>query len=465
MRLYVLRHGPSEANERGIIQGPESDMPLDARYIGIIKKKAEQLHYKLKDESNLRILSSPLHRARQTAEIIATAFRKPVIIDSSLVEVNSGILTGSKEQLAELYPDYLRIWLSRGDLDGIPRAEEGDHLQARVLFFLEQYHESASEACDIVVSHAGFNRCLINTIKGRERTAPVNHNYCIIHRINDIFKNLPFRKLSLAKASDAYYTTTFNKHYVMKKIKKASVRDMSVQSDISKLIYSRDNTLASRILFWGMRGDYAVQILNYIPGTHINDKPSSAEIRRIINRVADLSDQLVNITEREVSSQDLPSLHILLQEAITGLEESYLKENIRNILSNARYHSLMDEKQVIVDYDLHRSNIIIRPDGGISIIDLGGFCRAPIDFQPASLFMSFFLLDESEHIDIDYLVSFWPNKLQKSDLFLLMQARASIGAAFFQKLIAAKKNKDDDVQIYNNYLNALNIISTQVNAR
>jgi len=94
--IILLRHGESEGNAADLIQG-QSDYPLTARGI-------EQAHTLAARWQALRasaagplfetIITSPLSRARQTAEIIATELNLPLELDSIWIERGFGNLDG-----------------------------------------------------------------------------------------------------------------------------------------------------------------------------------------------------------------------------------------------------------------------------------------------------------------------------------------------------------------------------------
>ncbi|WWC58997.1 uncharacterized protein I303_101543 [Kwoniella dejecticola CBS 10117] len=65
MLLYFVRHGQTKDNVQGIIQG-HKDTPLNAHG----RKESERLSERLKDLKIHEAWSSPLSRARETAEII-----------------------------------------------------------------------------------------------------------------------------------------------------------------------------------------------------------------------------------------------------------------------------------------------------------------------------------------------------------------------------------------------------------
>ena len=76
MKLYVMRHGQTDWNVAGKIQG-STDIELNETGI----KQAEATKEKLLGENIDVIISSPLKRARKTAEIIASGRDIPLIFD------------------------------------------------------------------------------------------------------------------------------------------------------------------------------------------------------------------------------------------------------------------------------------------------------------------------------------------------------------------------------------------------
>src|SRR5688572_5361833 len=69
MRLYFVRHGESEANTRRVISNRES--PFGLMELG--RQQANSLADKLKDIPITAIFSSPVLRARKTADILSQA--------------------------------------------------------------------------------------------------------------------------------------------------------------------------------------------------------------------------------------------------------------------------------------------------------------------------------------------------------------------------------------------------------
>lgn len=87
IRLAMLRHGHTHWNRAGRIQG-RTDIPLDD------EARADLAAFCLPtDWADAALVSSPLHRARETAEIVSG--RAPETVDS-LIEMNWGDWEGLK---------------------------------------------------------------------------------------------------------------------------------------------------------------------------------------------------------------------------------------------------------------------------------------------------------------------------------------------------------------------------------
>ena len=89
--INFLRHGESEGVERGILQG-HLDLPLTEK--GKAQILALALHWQTHNQHFDQIFSSPLERARQTAEIIATRLGFDYSLDPIWTERNFGMCEG-----------------------------------------------------------------------------------------------------------------------------------------------------------------------------------------------------------------------------------------------------------------------------------------------------------------------------------------------------------------------------------
>ncbi len=85
--ITLLRHGLSIANETGVVQG-QLDYPLSE--VGVVQATALAEYWIAQRETFDVIVSSPLLRARQTAEIIGARLSLPVEFDAAWMERHMG---------------------------------------------------------------------------------------------------------------------------------------------------------------------------------------------------------------------------------------------------------------------------------------------------------------------------------------------------------------------------------------
>ncbi len=107
MTLLLVRHGESEGNVRGLIQG-QRDEPLTDHGRRQAAAVAERLRA---DGGADRLVASPLARAFATAEAIGEAVGLAVTTDDRLMEYDFGEISGlTVTEARERYPDW--TWLS-----------------------------------------------------------------------------------------------------------------------------------------------------------------------------------------------------------------------------------------------------------------------------------------------------------------------------------------------------------------
>jgi broad specificity phosphatase PhoE len=167
MRLVLIRHGETRWNETHKFQGV-SDIELSPKG----KSQAQSLAESLKGETLVAIYTSPLIRARQTAEQIARYHACPVIIDEGLKELNQGQLEGlTGEDLRRGYPGFLKKWLQDPERTSLPQGESLGDLQRRAWASIERIMGEYPEGTVVVVAHSFVNL----TILCRVLEIPLRH--------------------------------------------------------------------------------------------------------------------------------------------------------------------------------------------------------------------------------------------------------------------------------------------------
>ena len=106
MRLILVRHGETEANRLGMIQGV-GHAPLNTTG----RRQAEAVAHALGQDAPFRLYCSPLLRAVQTAEAVSDHCGSVAVQNAGLSEMDVGEFDGlTGPQLRERFPDVMRMW-------------------------------------------------------------------------------------------------------------------------------------------------------------------------------------------------------------------------------------------------------------------------------------------------------------------------------------------------------------------
>ncbi len=107
-RLYLIRHGQSEANLARIFTG-SGNYPLT----GLGKKQAVAAAEYLKDKNIDVVYASPLVRAYETGKAVSDLCGVPIITEDGLKEICAGEWEGKFfDDLVTLYPESYDTWLN-----------------------------------------------------------------------------------------------------------------------------------------------------------------------------------------------------------------------------------------------------------------------------------------------------------------------------------------------------------------
>ena len=143
--FWFLRHGETDWNAQGLSQG-RTDIPLNT--VGLAQ--AERAARTLQGLGIATIVSSPLSRARVTAEIAAEALGLPVSFDDDLRETNFG------EQEGRPMGDWYDDWIA--DTYTPERAEPFPALLVRAVAAVNRALERPAPV--LVVAHGALFRAL-----------------------------------------------------------------------------------------------------------------------------------------------------------------------------------------------------------------------------------------------------------------------------------------------------------------
>jgi len=156
VKLYLVRHGETECNKKGVYMG-STDVPLNETGI----RQGEILREKLKDVRFDKIITSPYSRAYKTAEIIAQ--ENQIEIDNKLTEIDFGVFEGlSYKEISKKYPKEVSFWSKDWINVAPPQGEKFIDFYNRVV---EATNTIVSYNKDIlIVSHEGPLKVLISSM-------------------------------------------------------------------------------------------------------------------------------------------------------------------------------------------------------------------------------------------------------------------------------------------------------------
>jgi probable phosphoglycerate mutase len=182
MTLYILRHGETDFNRRGIVQG--SGVDTDLNETG--REQARAFFETYQEIDFQLVVTSKLRRTHQT---VAGFLEKetPWIQTSDLDEISWGDhegQPGARERIA-VYEWMISEW-QRGNLDAsLPNGETARQLFERVGRFIE-WLKTRPEQRILVATHGRTMRCLIALLKSweleeMEQVAHSNTGLYVIH--------------------------------------------------------------------------------------------------------------------------------------------------------------------------------------------------------------------------------------------------------------------------------------------
>ncbi len=162
--LYIIRHGQTEHNAKGIVQGRGVNLSLNDKG----RRQAMAFFEAYKDVPFDIIYTSSLKRAQETAE----PFKKlgiPTQSFSELDEISWGDLEGSVStaESSFVFQSLLKRWKD-GDIHTktSPTGESPFDLQQRQIKFLKQLESSKAQKI-LIATHGRFLRSFLCTLTGK----------------------------------------------------------------------------------------------------------------------------------------------------------------------------------------------------------------------------------------------------------------------------------------------------------
>jgi len=167
-RLLLVRHGRSEMNAQRRVQG-WLDSPLDE----VGRAQARAVANRLRREQPMILYTSPLRRARETAEIIAQTLDLPIVTDDRLKERDVGAIAGlTNAEIEQRFPEWVERWRKMPDWVPPPGAEQPEAFWERVVSVFEEILARHSRGAVGVVAHGGVLGTYLAHLVGAPKGSP-----------------------------------------------------------------------------------------------------------------------------------------------------------------------------------------------------------------------------------------------------------------------------------------------------
>lgn len=166
--ICIARHGETDWNRRGILQG-WLDVPINE----LGRQQAVTLAASLANENFAAVWTSPLARALETAQIVASALHlRPPSSHEGLREKHFGAVQGvPKNELAELNPALLEQILRRNPAAEFVGGESMDEFADRVIGAIEDIGTRHRGERILVITHGWVMDVVTRHIAGHPRNA------------------------------------------------------------------------------------------------------------------------------------------------------------------------------------------------------------------------------------------------------------------------------------------------------
>ncbi len=161
-RVYLVRHGTTDWNKEEIFRG-RADCQLNETGHAEARALAEYFtHIPLQ-----AIYSSPLSRARETAQAIGAAKGLQLISAPAFVDIDFGAWQGLPlREVREKYSDLYRLWRERPQAITFPGGENLAQVRARAWEGLQRVVQENPEKTALIISHRVVTKILLCAVLG-----------------------------------------------------------------------------------------------------------------------------------------------------------------------------------------------------------------------------------------------------------------------------------------------------------
>ncbi len=163
--IMLVRHGETAWNVEEIFRGR---VDVELSEMGL--RQAELLASYLRDSKIEAVYSSPLKRARRTAQTIGDSHGLEVIVTPRLLDIDFSEWQGlSITEVKEKYPELYEEWLNSPEKLRRPAGESLDEVRERAELVIDEVIASRRNLV-VLVSHRVVNKVLICALLGLDNS-------------------------------------------------------------------------------------------------------------------------------------------------------------------------------------------------------------------------------------------------------------------------------------------------------
>ncbi len=161
-RIYLARHGTTDWNQEEIFRGR-----IDCRLNEMGRAEARALAGAFQETSLEAIFSSPLSRAKETAQAVAENHGLTVIAEPAFLDIDFGEWQGLPlKEVREKYSELYRTWLEKPQAVTFPGGENITQVRDRAWEGLWRVVQSHAEKTVFIVTHRVVTKVLICALLG-----------------------------------------------------------------------------------------------------------------------------------------------------------------------------------------------------------------------------------------------------------------------------------------------------------
>ncbi len=311
MRLFLMRHGQTDHNEEKKLIG---NLDVDLNETG--RNQIRAIAQTLIDKNIGVIVTSPLKRARQTAEIVNGLLKVDIVVEERFKERNFGILEGlSWDEFSQKYPAIAsQPGNSEKRQEYLPNGESIETVNERVKSALSTLYKKYAGKSILLVTHQGIIR-LIRRLLVQESVEDT---------LNNEFKNGEYKEIEVSKSN-------FDSNI----LSDVELEKLEYEHNLGKLVGGwTDAAIRRFIARVGGVENFNDLIKLRIADATANPKStfSNVEIEALQNRVAKIlaQDAALKLTDLQINGSDLMELGVDAGPQIGRILDSLLESVIDN---------------------------------------------------------------------------------------------------------------------------------------